>query len=155
VNRLCEKVDSPGGVAVIGRVEVGVNPCETVLVIVVTLVDDSPGGIGDDPGNVFDRPGIGGTDARELDALRMDQLDVYGNSVLTSVGCTGAVDGSVKEVTGSPGIGGTEAEGLSGLEIDQLDVYGTLVPTMLVDLTGGRLGGALLFNHWVVPSTTE
>jgi hypothetical protein len=155
VNRLSEKVDSSGGVAVIGRVEVGVSPCVTVLVIVVTLADDSPGGIGDAPGNVFDRPGIGGTEARELEVLGIDQLDVYGNPLLASVDFIGAVGGSVKEAAGSPGVGGTEMGGLSGLAIDQLDLYGTPIPTILVDRTGGRLGGALLFNHWVVPSITE
>jgi hypothetical protein len=155
VNQLSENVNPPGGVAVIGLVEVGVSPCVTVLVIVVTLVDDSPGGIGDAPDNVFDRPGIVGTEARELRVLRIDQLDVYGNPLLASVDFIGAVGGSVKEATGSPGVGGTETGGLSGFAIDQLDVYSTPVLTILVDRTGGRLGGALLFNHWVVPSITE
>lgn len=139
VKRLSEKVGL-GNVAVIDRVEVRVNLCEKVLVIVVMAVD---------------RLCVGGIEAGGLRVLNKDQLDVYSTRVLkTMVDCTGAVDGSMEEAAGSPGVEVAEAGGLDVLGKPQLDVYSIPVP-ILVDRTGGRLGGALLFNHWVVPSTTE
>ena len=139
VKRLSEKVGLVD-VAIIDRVDVRVNLCEKVLVIVVMASD---------------RLGVGGIEAGELWVLNKDQLDVYSTPVLTTmVDCAGAVGGSMEEVTGSPGVEVAEAGGLDVLGKLQLDVYSTPV-VMLVDRTGGRLGGALLFNHWVVPSTTE
>jgi hypothetical protein len=139
VKRLSEKVGI-GDVAVKDRVEVRVNPCEKVLVIVVMAVD------------WLDVVGI---EAGGLGVLNKNQLDVYSTPVLTTmVDCTGAVGGSMEEAAGSPGVGVAEAGRLDVLGKLQLDVYGTPV-LILVDRTGGRLGRALLFNHWVVPSITE
>lgn len=147
VKRLSGKLDLPRDVAVKGRVKVRVNPCETVLVI-VAMPDCSD--------NVVDKLGVSKSEVKELTVLRIDQLDVYSTPVLATVDCTGAVGVSMEEAAGSPGVDGTEAEGLTILEEDRLDTYSSpVLLNMLVDRTGGRLGGMLLFSHWVVPSTTE
>jgi hypothetical protein len=139
VKLLAEKIDFPGDVTVLDRIEVRVNLCEKMLVIVVIAVD---------------RLGVGRIEAEGLSTLEKE-LDVYGTSVLTAmVDSTGAVGVSMEEAAGRPGVGVVKTGGLDMLGTIQLDVYSTPV-LMLVDRTGGRLGGALLFNHWVVPSITE